>query len=155
MNSIEFLLSYPTFRYGKKSMLWYIAVCSMIGGISVSVTTGLGAAIVETAYGDNQVRLWIYALLSLPRLRLPFSLNTGSCIFYLHLLSSPSVRRSFASSNLVFLKHFAQWQKCITSMLPLHYSTQVCQICLGEFILLITLLFQLWVRCRSFLYLHY
>lgn len=28
----------------------------MIGGISVSVTTGLGAAIVTTAYGDNQVR---------------------------------------------------------------------------------------------------
>lgn len=36
-------------------MLWYIGVCSMIGGISVSVTTGLGAAIVETAYGDSQV----------------------------------------------------------------------------------------------------
>lgn len=27
----------------------------MIGGISVSVTTGLGAAIVTTAFGDNQV----------------------------------------------------------------------------------------------------
>lgn len=37
-------------------MLWYIMVCSMIGGISVSVTTGLGSAIVTTAYGDNQVR---------------------------------------------------------------------------------------------------
>ena len=36
-------------------MLWYLFVCSMIGGISVSVTTGLGAAIVETARGDNQV----------------------------------------------------------------------------------------------------
>jgi len=29
----------------------------MIGGISVSVTTGLGAAIVTTAMGDNQVSL--------------------------------------------------------------------------------------------------
>ena len=38
-------------------MLWYIFVCSMIGGISVSVTTGLGAAIVQTAKGDNQVRV--------------------------------------------------------------------------------------------------
>ncbi|KAE9400290.1 DUF803-domain-containing protein [Gymnopus androsaceus JB14] len=38
-------------RYGKKSMLWYIFVCSMIGGISVSVTTGLGAAIVTTGAG--------------------------------------------------------------------------------------------------------
>lgn len=39
-------------------MLWYIMVCSMIGGISVSVTTGLGSAIVTTAMGDNQVRVW-------------------------------------------------------------------------------------------------
>lgn len=44
------------YRYGKKHMVWYILVCSMIGGISVSVTTGLGAAIVTTAFGDNQVR---------------------------------------------------------------------------------------------------
>lgn len=36
-------------------MMWYISVCSLIGGISVSVTTGLGAAIVQTAMGDNQV----------------------------------------------------------------------------------------------------
>lgn len=38
-------------------MLWYIMVCSMIGGISVSVTTGLGAAIVTSVQGDNQVRV--------------------------------------------------------------------------------------------------
>ncbi|KAF9455701.1 magnesium transporter NIPA-domain-containing protein [Collybia nuda] len=45
-------------KYGKKSMLWYIFVCSMIGGISVSVTTGLGAAIVQSALGDNQFNYW-------------------------------------------------------------------------------------------------
>lgn len=52
-------------RYGTKSMFWYISVCSMIGGISVSVTTGLGAAIVQTAYGDNQFnKTWfLYFLL--------------------------------------------------------------------------------------------
>ncbi|KAF5386074.1 hypothetical protein D9615_002686 [Tricholomella constricta] len=51
-------------KYGSKSMLWYIFVCSMIGGISVSVTTGLGAAIVQTAYGDNQFKYWfMYFLL--------------------------------------------------------------------------------------------
>ena len=57
-------------------MLWYISVCSMIGGISVSVTTGLGAAIVTTARGDNQVRF-----LSFPRnlFLIPLSsLNIGS-----------------------------------------------------------------------------
>ncbi|KAK0462546.1 magnesium transporter NIPA-domain-containing protein [Desarmillaria tabescens] len=45
-------------KYGTKSMLWYIFVCSMIGGISVSVTTGVGAAVVETAKGDNQFKHW-------------------------------------------------------------------------------------------------
>ncbi|KIP01259.1 hypothetical protein PHLGIDRAFT_97099 [Phlebiopsis gigantea 11061_1 CR5-6] len=51
-------------RYGKKTMLWYIMVCSMIGGISVSVTTGLGSAIVTSAMGDNQFKHWfIYFLL--------------------------------------------------------------------------------------------
>ncbi|KAI0699575.1 magnesium transporter NIPA-domain-containing protein [Cytidiella melzeri] len=51
-------------KYGKKNLLWYIMVCSMIGGISVSVTTGLGAAIVTTAQGDNQFKHWfIYFLL--------------------------------------------------------------------------------------------
>ncbi|KAJ7249276.1 magnesium transporter NIPA-domain-containing protein [Mycena rebaudengoi] len=51
-------------RWGKKSMLWYIFVCSMIGGLSVSVTTGLGAAIVTTAGGDNQFKHWfMYFLL--------------------------------------------------------------------------------------------
>jgi hypothetical protein len=36
-------------------MIWYLSVCSMIGGLSVSVTTGLGAAIVTSIMGDNQV----------------------------------------------------------------------------------------------------
>jgi hypothetical protein len=57
---VALLLTDVMIRYGKKSMLWYILVCSMIGGISVSVTTGLGAAIVRTALGDNQVRILLY-----------------------------------------------------------------------------------------------
>jgi hypothetical protein len=40
-------------------MLWYITVCSTIGGISVSVTTGLGAAIVMTVMGANQASVLI------------------------------------------------------------------------------------------------
>jgi|SRR6267142_213157 len=42
-------------RYGSKNMIWYILVCSLIGGLSVSVTTGLGSAIVTSIRGDNQV----------------------------------------------------------------------------------------------------
>ena len=61
-------------------MLWYIFVCSMIGGISVSVTTGLGAAIVETARGDNQVCCLWSCYLNQTSNGL-FSLNSGSYIF--------------------------------------------------------------------------
>jgi cation transporter-like permease len=51
-------------KYGNKNMIWYILVCSLIGGLSVSVTTGLGAAIVTTVMGDNQFNHWfIYFLL--------------------------------------------------------------------------------------------
>ncbi|THH28306.1 hypothetical protein EUX98_g5879 [Antrodiella citrinella] len=52
-------------KYGKEHMLWYIMVCSMIGGISVSVTTGLGSAIVTSVMGDNQFTYWFtYFLLA-------------------------------------------------------------------------------------------
>ncbi|KAF8473782.1 magnesium transporter NIPA-domain-containing protein [Gautieria morchelliformis] len=52
-------------RYGKTNMLWCIMVCSMIGGLSVSTTTGLGAAIVTSIYlHDNQFKnVFIYILL--------------------------------------------------------------------------------------------
>jgi len=42
-------------RYGKKNMMWYIMVCSLIGGLSVSCTQGLGASIVTSIRGENQV----------------------------------------------------------------------------------------------------
>ncbi|KEP46740.1 magnesium transporter NIPA protein [Rhizoctonia solani 123E] len=45
-------------RYGKKSMLWYILVCSLIGGLSVSCTQGLGASIVTSIRGENQFKNW-------------------------------------------------------------------------------------------------
>ncbi|KAF8674939.1 hypothetical protein RHS04_07036 [Rhizoctonia solani] len=51
-------------RYGKTSMLWYILVCSLIGGLSVSCTQGLGASIVTSIRGENQFKNWfIYFLL--------------------------------------------------------------------------------------------
>ncbi|KAI0246463.1 magnesium transporter NIPA-domain-containing protein [Lactifluus subvellereus] len=51
-------------KYGSQNMIWYILVCSLIGGLSVSVTTGLGAAIVTSVMGDNQFKHWfIYFLL--------------------------------------------------------------------------------------------
>lgn len=42
-------------RYGKKTMLVHIGICSLIGGLSVSCTQGLGAAILTSIRGNNQV----------------------------------------------------------------------------------------------------
>ncbi|CCO32365.1 Magnesium transporter NIPA2 AltName: Full=Non-imprinted in Prader-Willi/Angelman syndrome region protein 2 homolog [Rhizoctonia solani AG-1 IB] len=51
-------------KYGKTNMIWYILVCSLIGGLSVSCTQGLGASIVTSIRGDNQFTYWfIYFLL--------------------------------------------------------------------------------------------
>ncbi|OCF34265.1 hypothetical protein I317_02477 [Kwoniella heveanensis CBS 569] len=47
-------------RWGKKSMLPYISICSLIGGISVSCTQGLGASIVTSIQGNNQVKNWFF-----------------------------------------------------------------------------------------------
>lgn len=73
-------------------MLWYIFVCSMIGGISVSVTTGLGAAIVTTAEGDNQVCVEKYHNGAGILKGDLFSSNTGSSTSSWDLLLLPSVR---------------------------------------------------------------
>lgn len=51
-------------RYGKKSMLVYLSICSLIGGLSVVATQGLGAAIVTQAAGTPQFNQWfLYVLL--------------------------------------------------------------------------------------------
>ncbi|TXT15810.1 hypothetical protein VHUM_00313 [Vanrija humicola] len=47
-------------RWGKKNMMPYISVCSLIGGISVSCTQGLGAAIITSIQGDSQVKNWFF-----------------------------------------------------------------------------------------------
>ena len=50
-------------RYGKKSMLVYLTVCSLIGGLSVVATQGLGAAVVAQAAGKPQFNQWFLYVL--------------------------------------------------------------------------------------------
>ena len=51
-------------RYGKKTMLVYLSVCSLVGGLSVVATQGLGAAVVAQAGGKAQFNYWfLYVLL--------------------------------------------------------------------------------------------
>ncbi|RHZ51657.1 hypothetical protein CDV55_103878 [Aspergillus turcosus] len=51
-------------KYGKKSMFVYISICSLIGGLSVVATQGLGAAILAQINGKSQFKEWfLYVLL--------------------------------------------------------------------------------------------
>jgi hypothetical protein len=49
-----FIVFWVAPRYGKTNMMPYISVCSLVGGISVSCTQGLGAAIVTSFQGYVQ-----------------------------------------------------------------------------------------------------
>ncbi|KAL8932398.1 MAG: hypothetical protein Q9216_006855 [Gyalolechia sp. 2 TL-2023] len=53
-------------RYGKKSMLVYLSICSLIGGLSVVATQGLGSAVVAQIRGgeeESQFKQWFLYVL--------------------------------------------------------------------------------------------
>ncbi|KAL8722444.1 MAG: hypothetical protein Q9225_001066 [Loekoesia sp. 1 TL-2023] len=50
-------------RYGKKSMLVYLSICSLIGGLSVVATQGLGSAVVAQIRGESQFTHWFLYVL--------------------------------------------------------------------------------------------
>lgn len=52
-------------RYGKKSMLVYLSICSLIGGLSVVATQGLGSAVVAQIRGGegSQFKQWFLYVL--------------------------------------------------------------------------------------------
>ncbi|KAH8597179.1 magnesium transporter NIPA-domain-containing protein [Bisporella sp. PMI_857] len=50
-------------RYGKKSMLVYLSICSLIGGLSVVATQGLGSAIIAQIQGTKQYDQWFLYVL--------------------------------------------------------------------------------------------
>ncbi|KAI9927373.1 hypothetical protein ASPWEDRAFT_175069 [Aspergillus wentii DTO 134E9] len=50
-------------RYGKKSMFVYISICSMVGGLSVVATQGLGSAILAQINGEPQFNKWFLYVL--------------------------------------------------------------------------------------------
>lgn len=52
-------------RYGKKTMMVYLSICSLVGSLSVVATQGLGAAIVAQIGGTSQFTQWfLYVLLA-------------------------------------------------------------------------------------------
>lgn len=50
-------------RYGKKSMFVYLSICSMVGGLSVVATQGLGSAIIAQINGESQFTQWFLYVL--------------------------------------------------------------------------------------------
>lgn len=50
-------------RYGKKNMMVYVLICSLLGGLSVSTTSGLGSAILLSIRGDMQLKNWFFYVL--------------------------------------------------------------------------------------------
>lgn len=58
------LVFYVAPRWGKTNMMPYISVCSLIGGISVSCTQGLGASIVTSIQGESQIKDWFFWFLT-------------------------------------------------------------------------------------------
>ncbi|OQE41807.1 hypothetical protein PENCOP_c004G07098 [Penicillium coprophilum] len=50
-------------RYGKSSMFVYISICSMVGGLSVVATQGLGSAILAQINGEEQFKHWFLYVL--------------------------------------------------------------------------------------------
>ncbi|KAL2005320.1 hypothetical protein VTN00DRAFT_2531 [Thermoascus crustaceus] len=50
-------------RYGKKTMFVYLSICSLIGGLSVVATQGLGAAILAQIRGEPQYKEWFLYVL--------------------------------------------------------------------------------------------
>ncbi|TVY86324.1 Magnesium transporter, partial [Lachnellula willkommii] len=61
--SCAFLAIWVGPRYGKKTMLVYLSICSLIGGLSVVATQGLGAAIVTQIGGTKQYNQWFLYVL--------------------------------------------------------------------------------------------
>ena len=105
-------------------------VCSMIGGISVSVTTGLGSAIVTTAMGDNQVSALASFTAALEFDRF-FSKFNYWFIYFLMAFVAVTLRKS-SKFYLPMPKHpssfFIQSQKFIISTLLWRYLILVCYI---------------------------
>lgn len=52
-----FIAVYVAPRWGHRSMLPHLAICSLIGGLSVSCTQGFGACVVTSIRGENQFKV--------------------------------------------------------------------------------------------------
>ncbi|KAJ5605941.1 hypothetical protein N7510_008722 [Penicillium lagena] len=91
-------------RWGKKSMFVYISICSMIGGLSVVATQGLGSAILAQARGESQFKEWflyvLFAFVIMTLLTEIIFLNKALNIFNAALVT-PTYYVFFTSATIV------------------------------------------------------
>ncbi|TQS35839.1 hypothetical protein Golomagni_03728 [Golovinomyces magnicellulatus] len=91
-------------RFGKKSMMVYISICSLIGGLSVVATQGLGAAIVAQIGGTSQFNQWFLYVLFLFVIATLFTeviyLNKALNLFNAALVT-PTYYVFFTSSTII------------------------------------------------------
>ena len=105
-------------KYGKKTMMVYITICSLIGGLSVVATQGLGAAVVAQASGTygGQFKEWfLYVLLVFVVVTLLTEiiyLNVSPSLFLGHVENAKLcpeslelVQRCFSDTNILRLLH--------------------------------------------------
>lgn len=88
-------------RYGKKSMFVYISICSMVGGLSVVATQGLGAAILAQINGQSQFTKWFLYVL--------FAFVVGTLlteIIYLNVSAILSSLVTFSNAIIESAQHF-------------------------------------------------
>lgn len=119
-----FIALYLGPKYGKKTMMVYITICSLIGGLSVVATQGLGAAVVAQASGKygGQFKQWfLYVLLVFVVTTLlteiiylnvsSSNLSSGMYKSAKHRLESlEPLQRSFGYPNILRLVYFSHYR---------------------------------------------
>jgi uncharacterized membrane protein len=100
-------------RYGKKTMLVYLSICSLIGGLSVVATQGLGAAIVAQIGGTPQFNQWflyvlfVFVITTLVTEIIYLNVSPGSkmqgYVLTIYTESTKPVQRSFGYAHILCL----------------------------------------------------
>lgn len=107
-------------KYGKTSMLVYITICSLIGGLSVACTSGLGSSILTSIRGDNQVKNWFFWFLAgfvvitlLTEINYLNKVRGG--VFWRHLRGCAGVECSLASHHRLSRSTTRLWSRLRTT----------------------------------------
>lgn len=113
-------------KYGHQSMLVYISVCSLIGGLSVVATQGLGAAVVTQISGVPQFNQWfLYVLFVFIVITLVVE------IIYLNVCTSilsPNNKANFGIESIKYFQRRARYTNILRLLHQLHNRNIRCSL---------------------------